>query len=167
VSAVTDRAAATPATQGTPVAPASTASPSTATAGAGASTLLEAKRTPTTAKSESPEPGPLSVRRITVTTGIENREPLASDEFRSDAGPIFAFVELSNGSDAAQSIHVTFEHADGAAVGHIDLEVPAKSMRWRTWAQSSLIREPGKWTAIVRTTEGSELARSAFVVDAA
>jgi hypothetical protein len=42
--------------------------------------------------------------------------------------------------------------------------VPAHSRRWRTWAQTRRIREPGAWDAVVRSQEGQELSRTKFQV---
>lgn len=108
----------------------------------------------------------LTLRRLVVAHDVENREPVGSAEpFEADGEPIFAFIEMANGSDEAQRILVTFEREDGRAVGPISLEIPANAPRWRTWARSSWLRRPGSWTAVVRTEEGEILQSVQFEIE--
>ena len=103
------------------------------------------------------------VRRLVITHGIENREPLAATELSAGGGPIYAFVELASGEGDAANVVVTFERGE-RAVGHVKLSVPGNSRRWRTWGQTRQIREAGEWQAVVRTADGEELARQSFQV---
>ncbi len=126
--------------------------------------IAEREPEPETA-AETEEAG-MSVRRLVVAEGIEDREPQgAASRFSTDNDQLLAFVEAVNEGDEDGELVVTFESADGDEVGHITLNVPANSPRWRTWAFSRLIREPGSWTAIIRTVEGAELAREHFEIE--
>lgn len=107
----------------------------------------------------------LSIRRLVVAGQIEEREPVTTDALRANGDPIYAFLELRNDSDEPKQVVVTFEHPAGPRVGHVKLDVPANQHRWRTWAQTGLVKKPGKWTAVVRSPEGAELGRSAFVAE--
>lgn len=115
-------------------------------------------------KRASSADGALELRRLVVTRAIENREPVATSEFHADGEPILAFLDLKNPEDAAAAVVVTFEHESGETVGHVSLEIPAKSSRWRTWARTRLIKKTGAWAAVVRTSDGKELARQDFEV---
>ena len=55
----------------------------------------------------------------------------------------------------------------GACVGpagHVRLEVPASSRRYRTWAYGRNVTRPGRWHAVVRGPDGAVLARRAFTM---
>jgi len=104
------------------------------------------------------------VRRLVITHGIENREPLAATELRAGGEPIYAFVELASGDGDASKVVVTFERGE-RSVGHVQLSVPGNSRRWRTWGRTRQIREPGEWHAVVETETGEELARQSFQVE--
>jgi hypothetical protein len=104
----------------------------------------------------------IKVKRLVVTRGVEDREPLPTESLTVGA-PVFAFLELENEGDARGGIVITFEH-DRESVGHVELSVPADAPRWRTWGRTAMIRSAGEWTAVVKTAEGRELARQAFEV---
>lgn len=105
------------------------------------------------------------VRRLIVARGIEDREPLgAASRFESNNDRLYAFVEAVNEGDAGQLV-VVFENEEGDEVGNINLEIPANVPRWRTWAWSQRVREPGRWTAVIRTSDGTELARERFIIE--
>jgi len=107
----------------------------------------------------------LRLRRLALSRSVESREPVdPSVEFQSEAAPLFAFVDVANETDNPAEVVVTFESPSGRSVGHVTLGVPASSPRWRTWARSHMITEPGSWTAVVRTVDGSLLGRMEFTV---
>ncbi len=108
---------------------------------------------------------PFSVKRLTVTTGIENREPLEMDHVELGQSPIYAFVELSNPSDEPQEVVITFENPEGPAVGHVTLSVPANQPRWRTWGRTRMVQNAGEWSAVVKTVDGDEIVRQNFSVE--
>ena len=118
-------------------------------------------------KSVAPEAtslAPLRVRRLLVTAAVENREPAGSDGLVAGNSPIYAFVELENAAAMSRDIVVTFERQGRDPVGHIRLNVPGSNSRWRTWGHTRRIHEAGTWTAVVRTADGRELARTTFEV---
>jgi hypothetical protein len=108
----------------------------------------------------------LALRRLVVTRAINEREPLAGDQFSAGSDPVFAFLEINNPSEQNQSVVVTFEHEGGAKVGNVALEIPANQRRWRTWGRTSRIHRGGEWIAVVRTPDGQELGRTRFLVSA-
>jgi hypothetical protein len=107
----------------------------------------------------------LRVKRLIVTHAVEDREPAPVTTLVAGQGKVLAFVELSSRSDADGRIIVSFEHQAGTKVGLVELKVPANSPRWRTWAQTKLIKQPGHWEAVVRTPDGTELSRTGFEVE--
>jgi Protein of unknown function (DUF2914) len=107
----------------------------------------------------------LQVKRFVVTRKIEDREPVAGDDFKLGGGPVYAFVELENSGSAPRSVRVMFENQDTkATVGHVKLTVPGAQAHYRTWGNTRLIRDPGRWVAVVSTVDGVELGRAPFDV---
>jgi type IV secretory pathway VirB10-like protein len=119
-------------------------------------------KAPTSADQEPA--APVKVKRLLLTSAIENREPVAVSSFTSGEEPVIAFVELDNKAGSAATVSVTFENAAGESVGHVKLEVPAHKSRWRTWARTRRIREPGTWVAVVKNESGQTLAKKSFEV---
>jgi hypothetical protein len=111
--------------------------------------------------------GPVRVRRLVVSTGIDRREPVGvSDVFTiGEQRRLYAFVEAVNESDAPVELRVTFEPERGESAGHIELEVPAEVARWRTWAYTQNVVRAGRWEAVVRDSEGHVIARRPFDVE--
>ena len=107
----------------------------------------------------------VTLARLAVATGIENREPVnASQEIAADAERVYAFLELRNAGDDQRTVVVTFERPDRTVTGDVELTVPAHAPRWRTWAWSRYVRAEGEWKAIVRTPDGELLGRIPFTV---
>ncbi|MES1177873.1 MAG: DUF2914 domain-containing protein [Myxococcales bacterium] len=107
----------------------------------------------------------LKLKRIVVTRKIENREPVAGDDFNLGSAPVYAFVELENSAKDARNIRVLFQNEDTkATVGHVKLTVPAAQSRFRTWGKTRMIRDAGHWVAVVSTLDGVELGRAPFQV---
>ena len=107
----------------------------------------------------------LKLKRVVVTHKIENREPVAGDDFTLSSAPVYAFVELENSSRDPRTVRVMFENQDTkATVGHVKLTVPGAAERFRTWGNTRLIRDPGHWVAVVSTVDGVELGRAPFQV---
>ncbi|MEO6601039.1 MAG: DUF2914 domain-containing protein, partial [Polyangiaceae bacterium] len=107
----------------------------------------------------------LKLKRIVVTHKIENREPVAGDNFSLGNAPVYAFVEFENSAKDARDIRVMFQNEDTkATVGHVKLSVPAGQTRFRTWGNTRMIRDAGHWVAVVSTVDGVELGRAPFEV---
>jgi len=109
-------------------------------------------------------PEPVVVKRLSVASGIVNREPVVAQHIRTE-DPVFAFLEVANEREQANEVRVIFEHESGKQVGFVDLPVPANQARWRTWAQTAQIRETGQWAAVILSQGGNELGRAAFAVE--
>jgi hypothetical protein len=110
----------------------------------------------------------LECKRLVVTTRIDAREPVATDTFELGGQPVMAFVELTNPTDQELQVVVTFEPVGGGEkVGFVELSVPAKSPRWRTWGSTRRIDKAGEWTASVAVKDGPVLASTVFSVSEA
>jgi len=107
----------------------------------------------------------LKLKRFVVAHKIENREPVAGDDFKLGSAPVYAFVEFENSARDARSVRVLFQNLDTkATVGHVKLTVPGTSERFRTWGNTRMIRDAGHWVAVVSTVDGIELGRAPFEV---
>ena len=114
--------------------------------------------------------GTLHIRRIEVATGMEAREPTGvADHFSASEAQLYVFLDLSNRQGDAEDVIVTFEpeHPSRTAsvTGLVTLHVPANAARHRTWAWSRNVHAVGNWSAVVRDTQGRELARTGFAVE--
>ncbi len=129
--------------------------------------VAKAKPEPAPEPSERAEASePLQLRRLVVTQKIDDREPVLVDSVVLGASPVIAFLDLKNPDDNAQTVVITFEkEGSNAKVGFVELEIPARAKRWRTWGNTQRIDEPGKWVAVVSTKGGEELGRQAFEVE--
>lgn len=112
------------------------------------------------------EPARLRVRRLVVTSGIAGHEPDGSIGTMAvgEHERVFAFVELANGGGAG-SVVVTFERDGATPTGNVELDVPERVGRWRTWAFSRGVTSAGEWRAVVRDVDGRLLAEEPFVVE--
>ncbi|HEY2410529.1 MAG TPA: DUF2914 domain-containing protein [Polyangiaceae bacterium] len=120
---------------------------------------------PAPSAASSATTGSLHVRRLVVTRKIENHEPVEDKEITLGGAPIYAFVELENEGPSARAVRILFENEHSqATVGHVKLNVPGGQLRFRTWGNTRMIAEPGRWIAIVSTSDGTELARAPFDV---
>ena len=112
------------------------------------------------------ENAPVGVRRIVITSGIESREPVdTTDELvLGQHERIYAFVEALNHTDEEGALDVTFEPESGEVTGHVTLNIPANTTRWRTWAFTRHVYTPGRWRVVVRDNAGTVVAERAFEV---
>jgi hypothetical protein len=167
VSAPATLASATPQRSAVVPAPAAVSASAPAIAPSVAPQLAAATMPRGVAK--SPGASQILVKRLVVTSGIEDREPLASVQaLPSDGTAIYAFAELSNPEGESENVRITFERQGGAErVGNVTLPVPGKVVRHRTWATTRFIRAPGVWEAVLWSESGSELGRVSFEVTSA
>lgn len=110
--------------------------------------------------------GPIRLRRLIVATGVRGHEPTgATNEIEVGAQRrVYAFVDAVNETDEEIPLSVTFEPAVGESTGHVSLDIPAQAPRWRTWAWTRHIYEPGGWEVVVRAPDGRVIGRRPFVV---
>lgn len=108
--------------------------------------------------------GPIRVKRLLVTHRIEGREPVAAKLAVSD-DVIYAFAEVENPAADERRILISFERDGKRPIGNVPLSVPPSHKRFRTWGGTRLIDAPGRWQAVVRADDGTELARTSFDVE--
>lgn len=107
---------------------------------------------------------PPTVKRLVLASRVEQREPVTLEGNATVGEPLIAFAEIVNPGEAPLDVVVTFEHASGHKVGFVELSVPPKSPRFRTWARTQNIKRAGEWHAVVTVKDGPELARQSFTV---
>lgn len=107
----------------------------------------------------------ISLGRLVIATGVEGREPVGASTSFEPGQRIYAFIEARNATDDDAELYLTFEGPEGRSVGHVTLDVPAHSPRWRTWGYSRVVDEPGEWEALVTTIDGREIGRARFLID--
>lgn len=140
-------------------------------------TIAKVVNAPTVAAVVTPPPAPSAESKVTATEGnlklkrivvahkIDRREPVVGEDFKIGSAPVYAFVEFENAGHTAKDIRVMFQNEETkATVGHVKLTVPGRAERFRTWGNTRLIRDPGRWVAVVSTTDGTELGRAEFDV---
>jgi len=121
--------------------------------------------TPEPSEPELHEVDGLTLQRFALSRAVEGREPVdPSTMFSATNERLYAFVDGRNDSDIDREIVVTFERQGHIVTGDVFLMIPAHQPRWRTWAYSRYVTEPGSWAAIVRTPEGELLGRLEFEV---
>jgi hypothetical protein len=149
--------------------------PAAAAPAPAADPALAAKYAVPTSKSEPAKSAPvkkadgsaLKVKKLVVATDIERskRQPSgeASSFKKGEFDKLYAFLEVENPGDEADVV-VSFDPpSNKSETGNIELAV-GRSPGWRTWGFSRAFDETGSWTAIVRTKDGKELARTEFEV---
>lgn len=108
----------------------------------------------------------VTIQRLVTASEVEHREPVAaSSVFGHHDEKVIAFVELSNESEEDKSVLVHFIGPDGQVSGGIELRVPAKSPRWRTWAYTQNAKAPGLWRVEVRSEDGTLVGTLPFEVE--
>lgn len=108
----------------------------------------------------------LSIQRLLTAPDVEHREPVAaSSVFGHHDEKVVAFVELSNESAEDKSVLVHFIGPEGQVSGGIELRVPAKSPRWRTWAYTRNAKTPGLWRVEIRSLDGTLVGALPFEVE--
>lgn len=151
--------------QGTTVAEVQQAEAAAPSARASAPAVMASVAPAPTAAASVASTGSVHVKRLVVTRKIENREPVEGTELTVGSAPIYAFVELENESAATRGVRILFENEKSkATVGHVKLSVPGGQQHFRTWGNTRMIAEPGRWVAVVSTSDGTELARAPFDV---
>ncbi len=124
-------------------------------------------RSPAAVESRSPSAPPQRRGRRRVSArGVKEREPIdARSSFRvGETDRVYAFVEVDNRNRQPSEVFVSFEREDAKGpAGKIRLEVGA-SPRWRTWAYTRKLDQPGRYQAVVRDANDRVIARAAFEV---
>lgn len=102
----------------------------------------------------------LRVKAMVVCRGVEERQPMgAATSFSiADGGRLYTHVLLENPLARATKINLTWERPDGVVLHGALLDVPARP-RYVTWGFRGMPRPAGRWAALVRSQEGTVLAR--------
>jgi hypothetical protein len=105
----------------------------------------------------------LTVTRMAVGTGVENREPQGvGEKFPAATEKVYCFVEVTNIPKDLELTLMWF--AGDKAAGEIALAVK-QGAKWRTWAYKNLRGLKGDWKVEVKTPEGKILKEVRFKVE--
>jgi len=108
----------------------------------------------------------LTIKRLVTAPAIEHREPVAaSSVFGHHDETVYAFVDVSNESEEEKTLMVHFIGPDEQASGGIELRIPPKVPRWRTWAYNKHAKKPGLWRVEIRSVDGTVLGALPFEVE--
>jgi hypothetical protein len=113
--------------------------------------------------------GAISLPRIVIARGIENRAPVDPNTTFSLAtlDKLYVYMEGLNTSGSPAELRVTFTR-EGSSIetGGVTVSLPPTTgnRAWRTWAFTRGARTPGNWTAHVTSADGTEVASSQFTI---
>ena len=108
----------------------------------------------------------LTIKRLVTAPAIEHREPVAaSSVFGQHDETVYAFVDVSNESEEEKTLMVHFIGPDEQASGGIELRIPPKVPRWRTWAYNKHANKLGLWRVEIRSVDGTVLGALPFEVE--
>jgi hypothetical protein len=118
------------------------------------------------AKSPSKEPGPTKTAGITLAKGVEKRAPVAPGTrfAQGDFERLYAFMKVSNPAGEASEVTVGWTPEGGKERGTVTVAIGAEK-RWRTWAFTKVVKEPGKWSVVVRDKEGAVIGEAPFEIE--
>jgi hypothetical protein len=104
----------------------------------------------------------LSVARLVVCEGIENREPtFSSMEFSPNVNQIYCFTEVLNAGDPTTITHRWY-HGENL-LAEVPLNV--QGVRYRTWSTKQIVPQAtGEWRVEVVDEAGSSLGEVSFRV---
>jgi len=118
---------------------------------------------PAKAQGHAPDGAALTVGRLVIAAGIENREPIGlADTFSSDTPGVYCFLEANN---IAADIEVAFVWIlNGTEILETPMALKA-APRWRTWADKKLYGLEGDWKVELRDASGTVLRTVEFKVE--
>ena len=123
------------------------------------------RRDTETANHARPRPDVLDARRVILARSVRGREPVNPTRVLQPVdAPVYAFFELTNLGGEARAPVVVFIGPDGIERGHIELQVPANTPRWRTWAFSRNVTLAGEWRVELRGEDGNIVAEQEFQI---
>ncbi len=114
-------------------------------------------------KEAAKEAAPFVVKRLVVSTGVENGEPTGvAETFPASAEKVYCFLEAA---DIAKDTEVSFVWFSGEKELS-KFGVPLKEgSRWRTYAYKNLREMKGDWKVEVRDSEGKVVKEVKFKVE--
>ncbi len=109
----------------------------------------------------------LHLERLVMSREVEDREPVdaATSFATSEVERIYAYMEFDNPDRQAGEVSVAWAPADAPDEERSRVTVNVgPHPRWRTWAYTSLLTQPGRYVAVVRDADDRVIARSVFEV---
>lgn len=102
----------------------------------------------------------LKIERITVSTGVENRQPVGeSDTFADSVGTLFCYTEIRGMGDSTTVSHVWYHGENRRA----DVKLNVRGYRWRTWSTKVIQKDwTGDWRVDIVSADGKILKSKRF-----
>lgn len=102
----------------------------------------------------------LKIERITVSTSVENRQPVGeSDVFADSVGTLYCFTEIRGMGDSTTISHVWYHGENRRA----EVKLNVRGYRWRTWSTKSIQEDwTGEWRVDVVSADGKILKSKRF-----
>lgn len=113
--------------------------------------------------SEDMSQSELKVNRFTLSTAVENREPIDTKDSFLQNERAWLFTEILNGSEGRSIYHVWNFHQDGKVFEMARIKLNVNGNRWRTWSNKNLFKK-GLWSIEVSDEYGNILASKEFNV---
>ena len=102
----------------------------------------------------------LKIKRITVSTSVENRQPVGeADVFADSVGTLYCFTEIRGMGDSTTVSHVWYHGENRRA----EVKLNVRGYRWRTWSTKSIQKDwTGEWRVDVVSADGKILKSKRF-----
>lgn len=125
-----------------------------------AATSLLVVASPATA--QQTDTAAITVTRLVVATGVEDREPVgAAEQFSPDVGTLYCFMAVEGDVPETQLTQV-WTHGD-QEMARVPLTV--RGPQWRTWSSKKIMPSwTGEWTVTVVDADGNTLKSAAFSI---
>lgn len=108
------------------------------------------------------ETGSMSVARLEICNGVENREPVGvADTFAADITMVYAFLEMRDIPEETTVSFVWF-HGDDE-VARVPVRI-GRSGRWRTYSSKKLGGRIGAWRVEIQDENNTVLGAADFTV---
>ena len=105
----------------------------------------------------------LSIARLVLGTGVENKEPVgAAETFPASTEKVYCFIEAK---DIPQDMEVTvvwYNNQKELSKVNLSLKV---GPRWRTFADKNIRGLKGEWKVEIKDAEGKALKEAKFKVE--
>ena len=113
--------------------------------------------------SATAQDAPLSIARLEICTGVENREPVGSaDSFAAETGIVYCFLEARD-IPAETTVSFVWFHGD-MEVARVPVRI-GQSSRWRTFSSKQLAGRIGGWRVEIQDGQNAVLGTTSFTVN--
>lgn len=108
----------------------------------------------------------IGLSRLVMAHGVEDRTPVEpASSFEAEDERIFAYLEVNNPERQEQELSIAWAPLDDPddEISRVEVHV-GPHPRWRTWAYTRQLDDPGLYVAVVRDASDQIIARHPFEV---